>query len=120
MAVATEQEGLVDRVQALTEQLESIEDAGARMLAEELAGSIVQLYGEGIERIFSLLGREGLSAEQARALLAQDGVVASLMLIHGIYPVPLDERVAEALDSVRPYMESHGGDVELVGVEDGV
>ena len=26
----------------------------------------------------------------------------------------------EALDSVRPYMESHGGDVELLGLEDGV
>ena len=26
----------------------------------------------------------------------------------------------EALDSVRPYMESHGGDVELVGIDDGV
>ena len=26
----------------------------------------------------------------------------------------------EALDSVRPYMESHGGDVELLGIEDGV
>ena len=42
------------------------------------------------------------------------------MLIHGLYPVGLDERVAEALDSVRPYMESHGGNVELLGIEDGI
>ena len=42
------------------------------------------------------------------------------MLIHGLYPVDLETRVREALESVRPYMESHGGDVELVGVEDGV
>ena len=46
--------------------------------------------------------------------------MASLMLIHGLYPVPLEQRVGEALDSVRPYMESHGGDVELLGIEDGV
>lgn len=120
MAVASEQEGLVERVEALTAQLDGIEDPGARMLAEELAGSIVQLYGEGIERIFAVLAREGLGAAEARDLLVRDGVVASLMLIHGIYPVPLEDRVVEALDSVRPYMESHGGDVELVGVEDGV
>jgi len=120
VAVASEQEGLVERVQVLTEQLDSIEDLGARMLAEELAGSIVQLYGEGIERIFNVLAQDGLTAGQAQALLTQDGVVASLMLIHGIYPVPLEERVSEALDSVRPYMESHGGDVELVKIEDGV
>ena len=37
-------------------------------------------------------------------------------------PVPgdLETRVREALDEVRPYMESHGGDVELLGIEDGV
>ena len=42
------------------------------------------------------------------------------MLIHGLYPVPLEERVREALEHVRPYMESHGGNVELLEVEDGV
>ncbi len=120
MAAAVEQDGLVERVGELTAQLESIEDLGTRMLAEELASSIVCLYGEGIERIFAALAREGISAAQARDELVQDGVVASLMLIHGIYPVPLEDRVVEALDSVRPYMESHGGDVELVGIEDGV
>ena len=52
--------------------------------------------------------------------LAQDGAVASLLLIHDLYPVPLEQRVLEALDTVRPYMESHGGNVELLGIEDGV
>jgi Fe-S cluster biogenesis protein NfuA/nitrite reductase/ring-hydroxylating ferredoxin subunit len=75
--------------------------------------SIVQLYGDGLERIFAALD------DATRDRLADDGVVASLMLIHGLYPVPLEDRVREALDSVRPYMESHGGDVELVAVQDG-
>ena len=119
MAVAEEQQGLVERIGELTEQVAAIAEPGARMLAEELASSIVGLYGEGIERIFAVLAREGVSAAEAREELVRDGVVASLMLIHGIYPVPLEDRVVEALDSVRPYMESHGGNVELVGVEDG-
>jgi len=34
--------------------------------------------------------------------------------------VPLEERVVQALNRVRPYMESHGGNVELLGIEDGV
>jgi Fe-S cluster biogenesis protein NfuA/nitrite reductase/ring-hydroxylating ferredoxin subunit len=41
-------------------------------------------------------------------------------MIHDLYPVPLEERVMSALDTIRPYMESHGGNVELLGVEDGV
>ena len=52
--------------------------------------------------------------------MAEDGVIASLLLIHDLYPVPLDERVMEALDQVRPYLDSHGGGVELLEVTDGV
>src|SRR3954452_9735356 len=78
------------------------------------------LYGEGLERIFGTLEGEGAGSAGLRGRLAEDGVVASLMLIHGLYPVDLETRVREALDSVRPYMESHGGNVELVGIEGGV
>jgi Fe-S cluster biogenesis protein NfuA len=31
---------------------------------------------------------------------------------------PLNERVKEALDKVRPMLQADGGDVELVGVDD--
>ena len=46
--------------------------------------------------------------------------MASLLLIHDLYPIDLETRVREALATVRPYMESHGGDVELLGIDDGV
>ena len=34
-------------------------------------------------------------------------------------PVPIEARVRTALEEVRPYLDSHGGNVELVAVEDG-
>ena len=112
-------EELVERVQRLTAGLERLPDPAAREHAEELVSAVIDLYGAGLERIFELLADDE-RADPLRDRLAGDGVVASLMLIHGLYPVPLDERVAEALASVRPYMESHGGDVELLGIEQGV
>ena len=111
---------LVDRVQELTEQLEQVRDVHARTVADELVAAIMQLYGAGLERIVDALEAPGASAAEVRDALIDDGVVASLLLIHGLYPVDLETRVNEALDSVRPYMASHGGDVELLGVEDGV
>jgi Fe-S cluster biogenesis protein NfuA/nitrite reductase/ring-hydroxylating ferredoxin subunit len=107
-------EELIDRVQRLTGELETITDSGARAIAEQLMAALLELYGEGLERILQLIGDDN-----ARAL-ADDGVIASLLLIHDLYPVPLEERVAEALASVRPYMESHGGDVQLLSLENGV
>ena len=88
--------------------------AGLDAAGEELAGALMELYGEGLERIMAAVD------DETRARLAEDGVVASLLLMHGLYPVPLEDRVREALDSVRPYMESHGGNVELLGVAEGV
>jgi Fe-S cluster biogenesis protein NfuA/nitrite reductase/ring-hydroxylating ferredoxin subunit len=117
---APDPEALVTRVEELTAQLEAIGDPFARSCAEELAGALMGLYGEGLERIFEALEAEGPSTAALRERLSDDGVVASLMLIHGLYPVALEARVREALDSVRPYMESHGGNVELLGIEDGI
>lgn len=110
---------LVARVQELTATLEQVSDPLARGVGEDLAAAVVQLYGEGLERIFAALEEEA-SVDEVRERLVEDGVVASLMLIHGLYPVSLEQRVHDALEEVRPYMESHGGNVELLGVEDGI
>jgi Fe-S cluster biogenesis protein NfuA/nitrite reductase/ring-hydroxylating ferredoxin subunit len=109
-----EPDQLIARVQELTGRLEDLEDEGCRELAEELTGAVVQMYGAGLERIVELID------EDARGRLAADELVAGLLMIHDLYPVPLEERVVAALDTVRPYMESHGGNVELLGVVDGV
>ncbi len=108
-------EQLIARVQELTGRLEDLEDGECRSLAEELTGAVVQMYGAGLERIVELI-----EDEETRDRLAGDELVAGLLMIHDLYPVPLEERVAQALDTVRPYMESHGGNVELLGIEDGV
>jgi Fe-S cluster biogenesis protein NfuA/nitrite reductase/ring-hydroxylating ferredoxin subunit len=116
--LSVDTEALLSRVEELTAQLEAIGDPFARSCAEELAGALMGLYGEGLERMFEAIAEEG--SETLRDRLTEDGVVASLMLIHGLYPVDLATRVQEALESVRPYMESHGGNVELLGIENGV
>ena len=73
-----------------------------------------------MRRIVEKVDDAGEGASAIREAMADDGVIASLLLIHDLYPVPLDERVMEALDQVRPYLDSHGGGVELLDVSDGV
>lgn len=101
------------RIQELQERLDASPDSPARELGTELVGAVISLYGEGLERIITRLG-------EGAAPLAEDSLVATLMLIHDLHPVPLADRVQAALDSVRPYMESHGGNVELLSLEHGV
>jgi Fe-S cluster biogenesis protein NfuA len=111
---------LLDRVQALSEQVDELPDAQARELAHELVAAVIAMYGDGLRRIMETISGSREAGETILDQLAQDGAVASLLLIHDLYPVGLEERVREALDTVRPYMESHGGNVVLLGIVDGV
>ena len=95
----------VDRVEGL---LAAMEDDSA---AVEAVAAIVELYGEGLRRIVSRTGA---------AELVDDELVSHLLLLHDLHPVGVEARVARALEEVRPYLGSHGGDVELLAVSDGV
>jgi Fe-S cluster biogenesis protein NfuA len=94
-----------ERVGRVEELLAAIE---GNPTAVEAVASVVELYGEGLRRIV------------ARGVDTRDELVAHLLLLHDLHPEDVETRVARALDEVRPYLGSHGGDVELLGVADGV
>ena len=113
-------EELVQSVQGLQERLDATGDVATREVADELVSAVVQMYGAGLERILSVLAGAGQDGRQIADALSEDELVSTLLLIHDLHPVPLEDRVRAALDSVRPYMESHGGNVELLSIIDGV
>lgn len=108
---------LIGRVEALLERLESL-DESARSTATDAVRSIVDLYGEGMARMVE----RGVRSAGDELVLSwtEDELVAHLFLLHDLHPEDPETRVGRALDEVRPYLRSHGGNVELKGVEDGV
>ena len=99
------------RIEALLDEVERLPDATARDTATELVQALLELYGEGLRRI-------ALRVDMRE--LAGDELIDHLLFLHGLHPVPMEERVAGALDEMRPYLDSHGGDVRLLGIEGGV
>lgn len=106
-----------DRIELL---LEASAAAGpvARERAEELVRLVVELYGAGLERVLELSHDAGALDDDLLAAMAADELVSSLLLVHGLHPYGVLERVERALDGVRPYLGSHGGDVRLLEVTD--
>ncbi len=93
----------------------------ARERAEELVRLVSNLYGAGLERVLELMHERGHLDDATLDALASDDLVASLLLVHGLHPYGVEQRIEQALESVRPYLGSHGGDVELLEVTgDGV
>jgi len=113
-------EELIGRVQDLQERLEAMGDPATREVADQLVSAVVQMYGAGLERVVELLADGGAEGRAVAEAMSQDALLATLLLIHDLHPVPLAARVQAALDSVRPYMESHGGNVELLSLSDGI
>src|SRR5690348_14572163 len=111
-------EEILARVQDLQSRLAEQDAGPIRELAEELVAAVVQMYGAGLQRIGAALHGAGEDGRRLAGALAGDPLVATLLLIHDLHPEPLRERVDAALEQVRPYMESHGGDVELLGLSD--
>ncbi len=106
---------LVAEVERRLEEVEALADAPAQAAATAAVQALLELYGAGLERVVEEIAARD-DGDMARAL-AGDELVAHLLLLHGLHPVPVRERVIEALGEVRPYLESHGGNVELLAVE---
>ena len=105
-----------ERIQTLLDASSS-GGAVARERAELLVREVTDLYGAALMRMMQM----ALAADPGLAnRFAADDLVASLLLVHGLHPHDVERRVSDALDSVRPYLGSHGGDVSLLGVVDGV
>jgi Fe-S cluster biogenesis protein NfuA len=114
------------RVKQVGERIEEIlgflrsGDEKAAVAAEELVGLLVGVYGDGLGHIVAALADAGPAGTALLAQLTEDPLVESLLLLHDLHPLGVDARIQRALDKVRPYLGSHAGGVEYVGVTDGV
>jgi Fe-S cluster biogenesis protein NfuA/nitrite reductase/ring-hydroxylating ferredoxin subunit len=107
------------RMETLLGEIESLQDPNARTKAAELVQVLLELYGEGLARMMEVVA-EGEERERIFEALAGDELVSHLLLLHGLHPLDVETRVIRALEEVRPYLQSHGGNVELLGIEGGV
>jgi len=108
-----------ERVEKLAARLEQASDPETRALALELVQAVVELHGAALER---LIDRCLAVPEGQRVLDAalEDDLVSGVFLLHSLHPEDLETRVLRGLESVRTYLQSHGGDCELLGVQEGV
>ena len=107
------------RMETLLGEIEALADPNARAKAAEVVQLLLELYGEGLARVMEVIA-EGEERERIFEALAADELVSHLLLLHGLHPLDVETRVVGALEEVRPYLQSHGGNVELLGIEGGV
>jgi Fe-S cluster biogenesis protein NfuA len=117
---AKEFQAELQRLDRLVQAAERFTDPAVQAHTREIVSALLSLHGAGLARLLAHLEEAGSAGRAVLDASAGDEVVAGLLLLHGLHPVAVEARVRQALDDVRPYLRSHGGNVELLGVRDGV
>jgi Fe-S cluster biogenesis protein NfuA len=108
-----------ERVEKLARRLETAGDPETRAIALDLVQSVIELHGAALQRLADSLARTP-EGRQALAEAVEDDLVSAMLLLHSLHPDDIETRVLRGIEKVRPYLKSHGGDVELASVVDGV
>ncbi len=81
-----------------------------------IKASIEELNREAFRRLIRHL-REDPACAVRLAGAVRDPFIFGVLRFHGLVKDPLEHRVEQALEEVRPSLRTHGGDVELVAVQ---
>jgi len=106
------------QLDALVRAFEEIPFPAVREMAFDLLGAVDTIHRTGLERLVTFLRASGHGVLLDRA--TEDPVIHTLLLLYDLIPSEELTVVEAALDAVRPYLHSHGGDVQVMGVTDGV
>ncbi len=98
------------------ERLEALPDDSTRDAVFELLEAVDTLHREALGRLVEII-QAGDAGSVLR--LAADPIVASLLELYDLLPSDRLAEVATALTEVTPYIASHGGTLEVIGVEGG-
>jgi Fe-S cluster biogenesis protein NfuA len=104
------------RLEALLVEVDLVADPALQARMREMIQAVLDLHGVALQRIIDHLTAAGDPGASILDACAHDDLAAGLLLLHGLHPVGLHQRVLNALDQVRPYLRSHHGDVELLDV----
>jgi Fe-S cluster biogenesis protein NfuA len=109
----------VQRIGELVGDLENIADPETRASAKALVQLLLDLHGAGLERMMEVVAKSGDTGQQAIDDLGRDPLVSSLLVLYGLHPLDLESRVAQAIERVRPQVRKGGGELDLLGIENG-
>jgi len=107
------------RVETLVEALNACPDPIVRAQVQELVRTLMEFHGRALKRMFEILRAGAEDLPSALSTMAGDTLAGSLLLLYGLHPAELGARIEAALEDVRPALQAHQGDVELVAVADG-
>jgi Fe-S cluster biogenesis protein NfuA len=116
MTTNSELTSSLERLDSLLGRIDQLVDPVARGTLQEILQGVMEFHAAAVARLLEIVG-PSMSADVLE-LAGKDELVNSLLALYDLHPVDIETRIERALDKSRPYLKSHGGSVELLGVQD--
>ncbi len=107
-------EQLAQRVDTAIAEIQTLSPE-TRSKAMAMKSAIEEFHKVGLTKIVRAM-KSDPGAKDVLFKLVEDPAVYALFSMHGLIRADLETQVRRVIDMVRPYMQSHGGDVALVGL----
>ena len=108
------------RIEALIQEVAAFPDQQMRTRTEELLHALLEMYGAGLLRMLEMTAQAQHAGQELIETFAQDELVGSLLLLHGLHPAGLEERILQAIARLQPSVQKQGSTIEFSRVENGV
>lgn len=102
------------RIDELIAALETLDDTRARDIAQALLQVVLELHASGLARVAEIVADVDGPDGPIVTRLAHDRQVSALLLLHGLHPQDLGNRVRHAVDGLRAPLGAEGMRIELV------
>lgn len=97
------------RVEELLAELSRATDPMVVRATREVLSTVLELHQRGLARVLEIAARE----ESVREALAHDGNVSAMLLLHGLHPVSLGDRVSRMIDTLGERFRSKVTNIEF-------
>jgi hypothetical protein len=108
------------RISELVERVSALPESEARSSALELLQSLMDLHGAAVSRMLEVISESGDAGNSLLSKLGSDPLICGLLVLYGIHPVSLEERVSGAIEKLRAQLGKQGRTLELVSIREGV
>jgi Fe-S cluster biogenesis protein NfuA len=109
----------IQNIEALVARLKAVADPVVCAAGLELVQNVMAFHAAGLDRMMEIVSEADDGGWELIEKLGRDEIAGNMLLLHGMHPVDFDTRVRRSLEKVRPYLRSHGGDVELLSTRGG-
>jgi Fe-S cluster biogenesis protein NfuA len=107
-----------ERIEGLLSEIGTLVTPAVQAKIDAALKATLDLYAGGLGRLVDIALATGAEPDQFRKGVVGDELVSSLLLLHGLHPLPAETRIERALELTRPVLQAQGLASELDGLDE--